>query len=197
MTYARRVDANHPDIVKGLRKLGAGVTSMARLGGGVSDLLVSFRQRWYVMEVKSDEGELSDDQRRWIGEQRAPVYTVRSLEHAIKFLTDMTPDWLLGLEASAMRERTHICEGPKPGDDDLEEPEVRAPHESLRDRVLAALRASWRLQVRLSVSDLCERLTVSKTSKRVEKALRALIREGMVRRAGNNRCALYWAEESK
>lgn len=191
-----RVDKNQSGIVQGLRDFGAGVTSMASLGGGVSDLLVSFRQKWYVMEVKDDDGELTPDQVTWIGKQRAPVYTVRSLDHAIRFLTDMTPDWLLGLEASAMRERTHICEGPAAGDDEPLAPanELRVP---LTERVVDALRAAWRQRTKMSVVDLCERLAVSQKSKRVEKTLRALIREGLAKREGNNRTALYWAEEKK
>jgi hypothetical protein len=192
---AARIDSNQPDIVKGLRKFGAGVTSMAPLGGGVSDLLVSFRQRWYVMEVKTEDGDLTPDQVRWIGEQRAPVYTVRSLDQAVGFLATAAPDWLLGLEVKAMRD--HVCEGPGPGDDEpMAPPPPRARAQtSLADRVLESLRASWRSDTKMSVVDLCDRLVVSKTSKRVEKALRSLIREGLVHREGNNRCAVYWAEE--
>lgn len=196
MRRAARIDANQPEIVKGLRKMGAGVTSMASLGGGVSDLLVSFRQLWYVMEVKTEDGTHTTDQLRWIGEQKAPVYTVKSLEQAASFLISATPDWLLGLEVKAMRERTHICEGPGAGDD---EPMVaaNAPRITLTSRILESLRTSWRSHVKMSVNDLCERLVVSKASKRVEKALRALIREGHAHREGNNRTALYWAEEKK
>jgi hypothetical protein len=189
---AARTDTNQTDIVNGLRKMGAGVTSMAPLGHGVSDLLVSFRQRWYVMEVKFEDGKLNPDQVSWIGAQKAPVYTVRSLDQAVKFLTDTTPDWLLALEVTAMRERTHICEGPKPGDDGPMAPEGRIHKEPLIGRVMEALLTSWRSQTKLSGNDLCERLEVSKTSKRVEKTLRALIREGRVQREGNNRSALYW-----
>ena len=191
---AARIDANQPDIVKGLRAFGASVTSMASLGDGVPDLLIGFRQRWYVMEVKAEDGELTPDQIDWIAKQRAPVYTVKSLEHAIKFLTDMTPDWLLGLEATAMKQRTHLCEGPGIGDDEPMAPAEPTRKESLVDRVHEALKTSWRSHVKLSVNDLCERLVVSKASKRVEKALRALIREGLAQREGNNRTAMYWAE---
>lgn len=192
MRRAAKTDTNQTAIVNGLRKMGAGVTSMAPLGRGVSDLLVSFRQRWYVMEVKSEDGELNPDQVRWIGDQKAPVYTVRSLEQASSFLLHATPDWLLGPQVRAMTERTHICEGPKAGEDEPMESVERIQKEPLAGRVMDALLTSWRSQTKLSSNDLCERLEVSKTSKRVEKSLRSLIREGMVQREGNNRSALYW-----
>lgn len=191
MRRAARVDANQPAVVEALRKAGAEVTHMHQLGGGVPDLLVSFRQRWFLMEVKSGEGVLSEDQRTWIGKQRAPVYVVKGPEQAVRFLNDVSPDWLLGLEVAGIRERTHICEGPS-GED--EEAPGRQRPTPILPRVLEALQAAWRSHTKLSVNDLCERLGASKTSKRVEKALRVLCRDGKAQREGNNRHALYWAE---
>jgi hypothetical protein len=94
--WAARIDENQPAIVKALRAIGASVTPLHAVGGGVSDLLVSFRQRWYVLEVKNpakpkSDQELTPDQRKWIGEQRAPVYTVRDALEAINFLQAVTP----------------------------------------------------------------------------------------------------------
>lgn len=88
MRRAARADANQPDIVKALRQIGAAVTPMHTLGRGVPDLLVSYRQRWFVIECKTDKGELTPDQERWIGEQRAPVYTVTSPLQAIAFMQE-------------------------------------------------------------------------------------------------------------
>jgi hypothetical protein len=194
VTYARRVDANHPAIVKGLRKIGAGVTSMARLGGGVSDLLVSFRQRWYVMEVKAEDGVLSNDQKTWIGEQHAPVYTIRSLDEAVSFLTQQTPDWLLGLEVKAMNAHTNIC---RDEPDRHKHAGANPLHGELKDRVLQSLRSSWRASVKLSSGELYISLGASRTAKNLERALRSLIQDGLVKREGNNRNARYWAEEPK
>jgi hypothetical protein len=91
MRYAARIDENQPDIVKALRAIGAAVTPLHRVGHGVSDLLVSFRQRWFVIEVKNPakpkaDQELTPDQLKWIGLQRAPVYTVTSAIEAVDFL---------------------------------------------------------------------------------------------------------------
>lgn len=193
MRRAARVDSTQPEIVAALRKIGAQVTYMHQIGGGVPDLLVSFRQRWYVLECKSAGGELNEDQKRWIGLQRAPVYTVKSAQQAVEFLTMAMPDWLLGLEATAMSSRTHECMGPSAQDNEPLGEELADKKRNLADRVLETLRASWRSQRKLCENDLCEMLGASKASKRVEKALRSLVREGLAQREGNNRNAVYWS----
>lgn len=90
------MDANQAEIVKALRKLGAVVTPIHMVGNGVSDLLVSFRQRWLVLEVKDgakppSKRELTPDEERWIGEQRAPVFIVTSPLEAVNFLQEIKP----------------------------------------------------------------------------------------------------------
>lgn len=47
-----RVDANHPEIVRALRQVGATVESLASVGGGVPDLLVGFHGLTVLLEVK-------------------------------------------------------------------------------------------------------------------------------------------------
>jgi hypothetical protein len=198
--YAARVDDNQGEIVKALRKIGAVVTPIHRLGGGVSDLLVSFRQKWWVLEVKDgkkppSERVLTPDEKRWIGEQKAPVYIVTSAAEAVQFLNDVAPDWLLGLEVRAMTARTHICEGPKPGADEPMAEEVKEDRRLLVDRVLEALRAAARSNQKMQSDQLCDQLGASKTSKRVEKALRTLCDQGLAVREGNNRRSLYSATQ--
>jgi len=93
---AARIDAGHREIVDGLRAIGAAVTSLAAAGGGVPDLLASYRGRWWVLEVKQPAGprggtsadgqRLRDTQREWISRQRAPVYVVRGLNDALEAL---------------------------------------------------------------------------------------------------------------
>ena len=91
----RRVDDNQAEVVKALRKIGAEVTHLHTLGRGVSDLLVSFRQGWYVLEVKDGRKPpsaraLTKDEKSWIGLQRAPVYVVNSPDEAVGLLTGLT-----------------------------------------------------------------------------------------------------------
>ncbi len=87
MRLASRIDVNQPEIVKALRELGAAVTHLHRVGGGVADLLVSWKLSWYVMECKTrSKDDLTPDQIRWIGEQRAAVVIVTTPDEAVGFL---------------------------------------------------------------------------------------------------------------
>jgi hypothetical protein len=92
MRRAARADENQAAIVAALRKMGAAVTSIHRVGQGVSDLLVSWRQRWYVLEVKRDhKSKLTPDEKDWIGQQHAPVFVVTSAIEAINFMQGVRP----------------------------------------------------------------------------------------------------------
>lgn len=189
MRYGK-VDLNQPDIVKAIRSIGGEVHHMHETGRGTPDLLVSYRQRWFVMEVKSSDGKLNPDQLKWIAKHKAPVYTVRSAEEVVEFLTQTTPDWLLGLEVKAMRETTHICEGPPNNEriDDLG-PEVKK--KSLSERVVEVLSKSGS---RLSMSEICERLSMSKSSQFTYRALRELVRRDRIKVTGSKKGTLYWIE---
>jgi Holliday junction resolvase len=45
-------DANQPEIVRALRQAGAQVVILAGVGHGCPDLLVQYRERLYLLEVK-------------------------------------------------------------------------------------------------------------------------------------------------
>ena len=47
-----RVDANQEAIVAALRKIGCTVAILSPVGGGVPDLLVGFRGKTFLLEVK-------------------------------------------------------------------------------------------------------------------------------------------------
>lgn len=90
------MDANQGEVVQALRKIGATVTPLHAVGNGVADLLVSFRQRWFLLEVKDgskppSKRELTEDEKDWIAEQRAPVYVVTSALEAVNFLQQQKP----------------------------------------------------------------------------------------------------------
>jgi len=68
MRYAAKVDANQSEIVRALRQVGAAVQSLAAVGGGFPDLLVFFRSRLYLLEVKNLQGRgkrLTPQQEDW------------------------------------------------------------------------------------------------------------------------------------
>lgn len=92
---ARRVDANQVEVTEALRKIGAAVTPIHTLGKGIPDLLVSYRQRWIVLEVKDgkkppSKRELTTDEKDWIGAQHAPVHIVTSAAEAVGILQMVT-----------------------------------------------------------------------------------------------------------
>ena len=92
MTYARRVDENQGEVVNAIEKAGGVVTYLYRVGEGVSDLLVSFRQQWLVFEVKKDARQkLTKPQIDWIGRQRSPVYVVTSGLEAVQIMQLIKP----------------------------------------------------------------------------------------------------------
>ena len=55
MTYAKRVDLNHQEVVKTLRSLGASVFDASRMGQGFPDLVVGYKQQTVLVEIKSSE----------------------------------------------------------------------------------------------------------------------------------------------
>ena len=63
MSYAKKIDANQPDIVKTFRDLGANVSVTSMVGQGFTDLVVQFRrpQNGHIvtMLVEIKDGSLS------------------------------------------------------------------------------------------------------------------------------------------
>ena len=55
MTYAKRVDLNHQEVVKTLHLLGASVFDASRMGLGFPDLVVGYKQKTVLVEIKSSE----------------------------------------------------------------------------------------------------------------------------------------------
>lgn len=84
MIWARRVDANHGEIIAALRKAGCAVLDLSRVGHGCPDILVSIAQKNHLLELKSRDGELTDDQFKFRDYWRAPVHIVRSPEQALE-----------------------------------------------------------------------------------------------------------------
>ncbi len=87
MRTRARTDSNHTEVVHTLRYAGCLVQSLASVGKGVFDLLVCCpRGRLYVLEVKSEKGELTDAQDSWYEQWcRSPqVRLVRSASEALE-----------------------------------------------------------------------------------------------------------------
>ena len=91
---AAKIDANQPDIVKALRKLGYGVQSLASVGKGVPDLLVCKGKVNVLLEVKDSKQPpskrvLTPDQIKWHREWAGRIFVVDSVEYAIEAMADV------------------------------------------------------------------------------------------------------------
>lgn len=81
-----RVDKNQKEIVDALRKAGATVLSLADVGNGCPDLLVSFRDELYLMEIKDESGKLTSDEANFFDAWGGNAYIVRTVETALKII---------------------------------------------------------------------------------------------------------------
>lgn len=85
-----RTDANHTTIISALRTAGCAVQSLAALGGGVPDLLVSKNGHCCLAEIKDgDKKGLTPDQEKWIANWKSRVFILRSVEDAIRLSNAM------------------------------------------------------------------------------------------------------------
>lgn len=89
MRRAARTDANHSKVVKALRRVGASVQDLSRVGDGCPDLLVGFRQRTFVLAVKDgakneSDRKLTSEQVRWHQSWQGQKAIVLSEEEALK-----------------------------------------------------------------------------------------------------------------
>jgi Holliday junction resolvase len=74
----KRRDAVEPEIIQGLRSVGAEVWQLS--GNGLPDILATFRSRYFVMEIKSAGGRLTAAQRG------IPWPVVRSVSDALRVI---------------------------------------------------------------------------------------------------------------
>lgn len=91
MRRAARVDDNHGAIVAALRRVGASVTSTAGVGNGFVDLVVGYRKRNYLLEVKDgskapSQRKLTDDEEEWHAAWRGDAFVVESVEQALRVI---------------------------------------------------------------------------------------------------------------
>ena len=94
MRKAARVDANQEQVVSALRGMGATVQSLAATGKGVPDLLVGYRSKNYLLEVKDgakppSERRLTPDQEIWHGAWKGTVHVVNTPTEAVKVILEV------------------------------------------------------------------------------------------------------------
>lgn len=91
MRRAAKVDRNQSEIVKALRQMGATVQPLHAVGQGCPDLLVGWRGRNVLIEVKDWKAAPSDrvltgPQEEWHGGWKGQVAVVETVEAAIAIM---------------------------------------------------------------------------------------------------------------
>jgi Holliday junction resolvase len=80
---AAKRDICEAEIIAALEAVGAKVTRISQ--GGMPDLLCSYRSVWYLLEVKSDKGKLTEDQETFIEyHTHCKTHVVRTVEEALR-----------------------------------------------------------------------------------------------------------------
>ena len=91
MRIRARTDANQASIVKGLRGIGASVAILAQIGNGIPDLLVGFRGKNFLFEIKDgdkppSQKKLTADEKIFFATWKGSAFVVENIEQAIKVL---------------------------------------------------------------------------------------------------------------
>lgn len=81
--YARRVDANHADILQALRCSGLAVRDLSRAGDGVPDAIVSYGWRTALVEIKTGKGKLTAAQHEWARGWEGELFILRTVDEAL------------------------------------------------------------------------------------------------------------------
>jgi len=83
-----RVDNNQAEIVEALRRAGASVLHLHTIGHGSPDILVGKYGINLLVEIKTADGDLTDDERKFFDTWRGQVTMVRTMEDALRLLED-------------------------------------------------------------------------------------------------------------
>jgi hypothetical protein len=91
MRQRAKVDANQPEIVRALRQVGATILHLHQLGHGAPDLLVGFRGRNVLMEIKDptqklSAQKLSEDEVEFHSSWRGNVFVVHTAKEAVQLI---------------------------------------------------------------------------------------------------------------
>ena len=86
--YSAKVDRNQAEIVDALRKAGATVTPLHTVGAGCPDLLVGYRGKNWLIEVKDwkaakSDRELNEKQKDWHAGWKGQVAKVEDVDAAL------------------------------------------------------------------------------------------------------------------
>lgn len=88
---AKRVDANQSKIVEQLRRIGATVQVLSSVGQGCPDILVGYRTRNFLFEIKDgakipSKKKLTPDEEVFFQTWQGQVHKVESIEEILKVI---------------------------------------------------------------------------------------------------------------
>ena len=83
---AARVDGNHREIVNWLGRIGASVQSLAREGEGCPDILVGYKGKNYLFEIKIEKGKLNSRQQKWHSSWKGQVNVIKDWREAFEVI---------------------------------------------------------------------------------------------------------------
>lgn len=88
MAYARKVDANHAEVVKILRQLGASVYDTSRCGKGFPDIVVGYKNHTVLVEIKSGEKKaFTPDQLKFMANWKgSAVVRINDIDGAVNLI---------------------------------------------------------------------------------------------------------------
>lgn len=91
MRRAARVDANQTEIVQALRDMGASVAITSMVGSGFPDIVVGFRGRNYLIEIKDgskppSKRKLTEDEQRFFDAWRGTIFVVNNVNEALEII---------------------------------------------------------------------------------------------------------------
>lgn len=89
MRRAAKIDDNQREIVDALRQAGCSVQSLAGVGKGVPDLVVGFRDRNFLLEIKDgskspSKRKLTPDEQNFHKMWKGAVVIVENIDEALR-----------------------------------------------------------------------------------------------------------------
>ena len=89
MRRAAKIDDNQREIVSALRRVGCSVQSLAGVGRGVPDLVVGFRNRNFLLEIKDGskpqcKRKLTPDEQNFHSMWKGQVVIVENVDEALR-----------------------------------------------------------------------------------------------------------------
>jgi len=87
--YSAKADRNQPEIVKEFRKLGATVAHIHSVGGGVPDIIIGYKGKTTIIEIKDGTGALTPKEKDFADKWRGSLYICRDVEECESVLWDL------------------------------------------------------------------------------------------------------------